>query len=160
MRQTEDYNLEGRLSNNFSGEAGFSASFHILLEQRTTSKSGIHSFKVKVKLLSFVRLFATPWTVAYQAFPSMGFSRQEYQSGLPFPSPGDLPNPGIKPGSPALQADALPSEPPGKPSIPSRIHKKRKKISMYAEGQCGCGTWEENLIIKGGSALASPEGSI
>ena len=53
-----------------------------------------------------------PWTVAYQAPPSMGFSRQECWSGLPFPSPGDLPNPGIEPGSPALQADALPSEPP------------------------------------------------
>ena len=57
-----------------------------------------------------------PWTVAHQAPLSMGFSRQEYWSGLPFPSPGDLPNPGIKPGSPALQADPLPSEPPGKPS--------------------------------------------
>ena len=54
----------------------------------------------------------TPWTVAYQAPLSMGFSRQEYWSGLPFPSPGDLPNPGIKPGSPALQADTLTSEPP------------------------------------------------
>ena len=68
--------------------------------------------KVKVKLLSRVRLFATPWTVAYQAPPSMGFSRQECWSGLLFPSPGDLPDPGIKPGSPSLQADALPSEPP------------------------------------------------
>ena len=58
--------------------------------------------KVKAKSLSYVRLFATPWTVAYQAPPSMGFSRQEYWNGLPFPSPGDLPNPGIKPGSPAL----------------------------------------------------------
>ena len=58
--------------------------------------------KVKVKSLSRVRLFATPWTVAYQALLSMGFSRQEYWSGLPFPSPGDLPDPGIKPGSPAL----------------------------------------------------------
>ena len=57
----------------------------------------------------------TPWTVAFQASPSMRFSRQEYWSGLPFPSPGDLPNPEIEPGSPALQADALPSEPPGKP---------------------------------------------
>jgi len=57
----------------------------------------------------------TPWTVAYKATPSMGFSRQEYWSGLPFPSPGDLLNPGIKPRSPALQTDALPSEPPGKP---------------------------------------------
>ena len=57
---------------------------------------------------------ATPWTVAYQASLSMGFSRQEYWSGLPFPSPGDLPDPGIEPESPVLRADALPSEPPGK----------------------------------------------
>ena len=70
--------------------------------------------KVKVKLLSRVQLFVTPWTVAYQASLSVGFSRQEYWSGLPFPSPGDLPNTGIKPGSPALQADALASEPPGR----------------------------------------------
>ena len=63
--------------------------------------------------LSRVQLFATPWTVAYQAPPSLGFSRQEYWSGLPFPSPGDLPKPGIKPGCPALQADALLSEPLG-----------------------------------------------
>ena len=58
-----------------------------------------------MKLLSRLRLFATPWTVAYQASPSMGFSKQEYWSGLPFSSPGDLPDPGIKPRSPALQAD-------------------------------------------------------
>ena len=70
--------------------------------------------KVKVKSLSCVLLFATPWTVAYQVALSMGFSRQEYWSGLPFPSPGDLPNPGIEPWYPALQADALPSELPGK----------------------------------------------
>ena len=69
----------------------------------------------EVKSLSRVRLIVTPWTVAYQASPSMGFSRQEYWSGLPFPSPGDLPDLGIEPGSPALEADALPSEPPGKP---------------------------------------------
>ena len=54
-----------------------------------------------------------PWTVAYQVPPSMEFSRQEYRSGLPFSSPGDLPNPGLEPGSPALRADASPSEPPG-----------------------------------------------
>ena len=60
---------------------------------------------------SVVSDFATPWTIANQAPPSMGFSRQECWSGLPFPSPGDLPDPGIEPGSPALQADALPSEP-------------------------------------------------
>ena len=62
----------------------------------------------EVKSLSHVQLFASPWTVAYQDPPSMGFSRQECWSGLPFPSPGDLPNPGIEPGSPILQADALP----------------------------------------------------
>ena len=70
--------------------------------------------KVKVKSLSRVRLLATPWTVAYQDPLSMGFSRQEYWSGLPFPSPGDLPDPGIELGSPALQADTLPSGPSGK----------------------------------------------
>ena len=68
-----------------------------------------------MKSLSHVQLFAAPWTVAHQAPPSMGFSRQEYWSGLPFPSPGDLPDPGIEPRSPALQVDALTSEPPGKP---------------------------------------------
>ena len=68
----------------------------------------------EVKSFSRVRLFVTPWTVAYQAPLSMEFSRQEYWSGLPFPSPGDLPDPGIEPRSPALQADALLSEPPGK----------------------------------------------
>ena len=66
----------------------------------------------EVKSRSHVRLFAGPWTVACQAPPSMGFSRQEYWSGLPFPSPGDLPDPGIEAGSPASQADALPSKPP------------------------------------------------
>ena len=70
---------------------------------------------MKVKLLSHVRLFVTPWTIACQAPPSMGFSRQEYWSGLPFLSPRDLPDPGIEPRSPALQADSLPSEPPGAP---------------------------------------------
>ena len=70
-----------------------------------------------MKSLSRVRLFATLWTVAHQAPPSIGFSRQEYWSGLPFPSPGDLPDPGIEPRSPALQADALTSEPPGKQRV-------------------------------------------
>ena len=77
--------------------------------------------KMKVKSLSRVRLFATPWTVARQAPLSMGFSRQEYWSGLPFPSPGDLPNPGIEPRSPTLQADSVPSEPPGNSRF-SQIH--------------------------------------
>ena len=67
-----------------------------------------------VKLLSRVWNFATPWTVAYQAPPSLEFSRQKYWNGLPFPFPGDFSGPGIKPGSPTLQANVLPSEPPGK----------------------------------------------
>ena len=66
-------------------------------------------------LLSPVRFFGSLWTVACQASQSMEFSRQEYWNGLPLPSPGDLPDPGIEPGSPALQADTLPSELPGKP---------------------------------------------
>ena len=66
-------------------------------------------------VLSRVQLCVGPWTVTCQTPRSVEFSRQEYWSGLPFPSPGDLPNPGIKPRSPALQADSLPSEPPGKP---------------------------------------------
>ena len=82
--------------------------------------------KEKVKSLSRVRLFATPWTVAYQAPPSLGFSRQEYWSRLPFPSTGDLPNPGIEPRSSALQVDALPSEPPGKPR--HAVYAYNKKI--------------------------------
>ena len=65
----------------------------------------------KVKSLSRVRLFATPWTVAYHAPQFMEFFRQEYWSGLPFPSPRDLPDPGIEPRSPALWADTLRSEP-------------------------------------------------
>ena len=71
----------------------------------------------EMKPLSRVRLFVTPWAVAYQAPLSMGFSRQECWSGLPFPSPGDLPDPGIEPGSLTLQADTLPSELPGKPTV-------------------------------------------
>ena len=70
-----------------------------------------------MKSLSPVRLVETPWTVAYQAPQSVEFSRQEYWSGLPFPSPGDLPDPGIETRSPALEADSLPSEPPGKPLL-------------------------------------------
>ena len=62
---------------------------------------------MKVKLLSRVRLLATPWTAAHQAPPSIGLSRQEYWSGLPFPSPGDLPDPGIEPRFPPLQANAF-----------------------------------------------------
>ena len=89
--------------------------------------------EVKVKSLSHVRLFATPWTVAYQAPPSMGFSRQEYWSGLPFPSPGDLPDPGIEPGSPAFQADALTSE-------PLQTWKQRLKSLVHSDGKTVTGS--------------------
>ena len=68
-----------------------------------------------MKSLNPIRLFATPWTVAHQAPLSIGFSRQEFWSGLPFPPPEDLPNPGIKPKSPALRANALTSEPSSQP---------------------------------------------
>ena len=71
-----------------------------------------------MKSLSHVRLFATPWTVAYQASQTMGFSGQEYWRGFSFPSPGDVPDPVIEPGSPALEADALPSEPPRNLNMP------------------------------------------
>ena len=66
-------------------------------------------------LVAQLRL-ATPWDVAHQAPLSVEFSRQEYWSGVPLPSPGDLPDPGMEPGSPAMQADPLPSEPPGSPT--------------------------------------------
>ena len=74
-----------------------------------TTSTGLK--KKKMKSLSRVQFFATPWTVTHQAPLSVGFSRQEYWSGLPFPSPGDLPDPGIEPWSPTLQGDTLPSEP-------------------------------------------------
>ena len=84
---------------------------HKLSDWTTTNNNCLFSNQLfEVKLLSRVQLFATPWTVAYQAPPSMGFSRQEYRSGLPSPSPGDLPDPGIESWSPAFQADTLTSE--------------------------------------------------
>ena len=98
--------------------AGYSA--RCRKESNTTEVTkhtrSVQSMKVKVKSLSRVRLFEIPWTVACQAPRSMGFSRQQYWSGLPFPSPGDLPDPGIEPGSLVLYADALLSELPGKPT--------------------------------------------
>ena len=84
-------------------------------KRESYTRDNLKSYETgEVKLLSRVRLFATLWTVACQAPLSMGFSRQEYWSGLPCPSPGYFPDPGIEPGSPALEADTLTSEPPGK----------------------------------------------
>ena len=98
--------------------------------------------KSEVKSLSRVRFFAPPWTVAYQALPSMEVSRHECWSGLPFPSPGDLPDPGIKPGSPALQADALPSKPPGKPQMNLSMKQKpapRQRTDLWLPRERGMG---------------------
>ena len=96
--------------------------------------------------------YTTPRTVAYQAPLSIGFSRQEYWSGLPFASPGDLPNPGIEPRSPALQADALSSEPPGKPmtnldsilksrdtTLPTKV--RLVKAMVFPLVVYGCESW-------------------
>ena len=88
---------------------------------------------MKVKLLSHVQLFGTPWTVAYQAPLSMGFSWQEYWSVLPFPSTGNLADPGSEPRSPALQADTLLSEPPGNPSWKERYDKSRQCIKKQRQ---------------------------
>jgi len=104
-------------------------------------------YMFQCKSLSRVQLFVTPWTVAHQAPPFMGFSKQEYWSGLPFPSPGDLPNPGIEPRSPTLQADTLNSEPPGKlsklpydPAYPTAGHtpqgNQNWKRYMYPNVHC------------------------
>ena len=76
----------------------------------------------------------TPWTVAHQALLSMGFSGQEHWSGLPFSSPGDLPDPGIESGSPALQADSLPTEPPGKPCVVHLILLSQQFLSNNLNG--------------------------
>ena len=89
--------------------------------------------KVKVKSLSRIWLFVTPWTVAYQAPPSMGFPKQEYWSGLLFSSPRDLPGQGIEPGSPALQAHALPSEPPGKSILMPHPGIKLRSLAVKAQ---------------------------
>ena len=88
-----------------------------------------------VKSLSRVQIFVILWTVAYQAPLSMGLSRQEYWSGLPFPSPVDLPHPGIKPGSPALDADTLTSEPPIIPT--SALLTMLKPLTMWITINCG-----------------------
>ena len=95
-----------------------------------------------MKLLSHV-----PWTVAYQALPSMEFSRQEYWSGLPFPSPEDLPDPGIESRSPTLQANALPSEPPRKPREMSRLQIRRMEPPKGTVNRRGAGPDSNQRVI-------------
>ena len=107
------------------------------LEWVAISFSNAWKWKVKVKLLSRVQLLATPRTAAYQAPSPMGFSRQEYWSGVPLPSPpspGDLPKPKTEPRSPALQADSLQSETAGKPhlyNIHTHIHIYLNHCAVY-----------------------------
>ena len=109
-----------------------------------------YDYTVKVKSLSRVRLFATPWTAAYQGPLSTGFSRQEYWSGLPFPSPGDLPNPGIKPRSPALQTDALSSEPP----------ETAVSIRVFSDGkEFACNAGDMGSISRSGRSLEEENGN-
>ena len=99
-------------------------------------------------MLGHAWLFTAPWTAAHQAPLSMRFSRQGYWRGLPFPSPGDLPNPGIKPGFPSLQADSLPTELQGKPNsilksrdntLPTKVH--LVKAMVFPVVMYGCGSW-------------------
>ena len=78
--------------------------------------SKLYMYMCMCQSFSHIQLFVVPQTVNCQAPLFMEFSRQEYRSGLPFLSPGDLPNPGIEPGSPTLQADSLPTDQPGRPS--------------------------------------------
>ena len=98
----------------------------------THTRTITYTTVLNVKSLSHVQLFVTPWTVTYQVPLSIGFSRQKYWSGLPFPPPGDLPNPGVEPRPPTLQADALLSEPPGKPhTIVYRLQSHTFVCFMY-----------------------------
>ena len=99
-----------------------------------------------MKLLSHVQLFATPCTIACQAPPSMGFSRQEYWSVLPFPSPGGLPDPGIESGSPTLQTDSLPSEPSGKP-IQCQVNSNTAELSVCVQNRAMSILWNNYLLL-------------
>ena len=101
-----------------------------------TSQPGEEILHVKkVKLLRIVQLFVSPCTVACQAPPSMGFSRQEYWSGLPFPSPGDLPDPGFEPRSPTLQADTYHLSHQGIPGVNTGAIGNRQRIFRMVECQ-------------------------
>ena len=107
-----------------------------MIKSHKVGIEGTYIYVSKCQSLSRVRLFVTLWTAAHQAPLSMRFSRQGYWSRLPFPSPGDLLDPGNEPRSPALQADTLPSEPPGKPHIniiKTKFHKPAAKIILNGE---------------------------
>ena len=105
----------------------YSARVHTTLQIRAAAAATAQPF-------SHVQLFMTPWTIAHRAPLSMEFSSQEYQNGLPFPSPGDLPSPGIKPGSPALQADSLPLSHQGSPIQSRDCETGQRKFTKYSTG--------------------------
>ena len=106
--------------------------------------------QVKVKSLSHVWLFANPWTVAYQVSPSMGFSRSEYWSVLPFPSPGDLPDQGSKLGLPHCKQTLLPSEPPGKSNQVMLVLKNPPASAGDARGEGSIpGSGTSPAVVKG-----------
>ena len=109
-----------------------------------------------VKSLSRVQLSKTRWTIAQQAPLSMEFSRREYWSGLPFPSPGDLPDLGIEPGSPALQADSLPSEPPALVAWISTILYKCEVRKLAREEAFCKGNSDSSLEVKDPILLPKP----
>ena len=112
----------------------------------TANNKCCKSVSCSVTLDSF---FATPWTVACQTPLSMGFSRQEYWSGLPFPSPGDLPDPGIRPGYPAWQADSLPFELLGKPSVGEDAEKREPLVHRGGTSRMwvGAATMENSMEV-------------
>ena len=99
---------------------------------------------------SRIRIFTTPWIVAHQALLSMEFSRQEYWNGLPFPSPRDLPDLGTESQSPTLQADALRSDPPGKPPKQSYLGTNNSKYQFSKNffGCCQSGKWHSRISVQ------------
>ena len=107
------YIVEILLHSEASGAHGRALAKKVMMWTELEFRKSVFCGSCRCCLFSRVRLCATPETAAHQAPLSLGFSRQEYWSGLPLPSPGDLPDPGIRPGSPASQADSLPPEPPG-----------------------------------------------
>ena len=113
-KEIEENNRMGKTRDLFKKIRDTKGTFHakmgLIKDRNDTDLTGSES-----KVAQPCPTLCDPWTVAHHTPPSMGFSRQEYWSGLPFPSPGDLPDPGIEPRSPTLQADALTSAPPGKP---------------------------------------------
>ena len=111
----------------------------------------------EVKSLSHVQLFVIPWTVAHQAPLSIGFSRQEYWSGLPFPSPGDGPNSGLEPGSPAFQADALTSEniSPGTTESSRTLKTQSSVLVVCANPLNGSLSENRSLYVKSNRAFMS-----